>query len=60
MNVGLFNMAHLVCVWENSPLENSTVTFEFTNNRKVMVQRSDAEAILIKAGFDIITLDSKE
>jgi len=56
-NVGLFNMAHLLCVWENGPTYNNTFTFEFTNNRKVTVQQSDAGIILMKAGFEIITLD---
>ena len=60
-NVGLFNMAHLVCVWENGPIHNDSVTFEFINNRKITVLRSEASVILEKAGFDLIILsDTKE
>ena len=55
-NVALFNMFHLICVWENGPLHNDSFTFEFTNNRKVQVTRDDAMKILEQAEFQVITL----
>lgn len=56
LNVGMFNMAHLVCVWENGPVYKDTFTFEFTNDRKIQVSKEDAIKILEAAGFEIISI----
>lgn len=54
-NVAMFNMFHLICVWQNGPMYNDSFTFEFTNNRKIQVSHDDALKILERAEFEVIT-----